>query len=72
MNLVAKFTGEAARKEASGKPPFGAGFNAVVVAKTETLEVHGSEMKDPGPDFCEFCAFDANGNRVGTKRVNGY
>jgi hypothetical protein len=42
------------------------------VAKTETLEVHGSEINDPGPDFCEFRAFDAGGNLVGTKRVNGY
>ena len=72
MNLFAKFTSEAARKEAAGKPPFGAGFSAEVVAKTETLEVHGSEISDPGPDYCEFRAFDASGNLVGTKRVNGY
>ena len=72
MNLLAQFTCEAARKEAAGKPPFGAGFNAEVVAKTETLEVHGSEITDPGPDYCEFRAFDASGNPVGTKRVNGY
>lgn len=72
MNLVAKFTGEAARKEAAGKPPFGAGLNAEIVAKTETLEVHGSEISDPGPDYCEFRAFNAGGNIIGTKRVNGY
>ena len=72
MNLVAKFTGEAARKEAAGKPPFGAGFNAEIVSKTETLEVHGSEISDPGPDYCEFRAFNAEGNLIGTKRVNGY
>lgn len=72
MNLIAKFTGEAARKEAAGKPPFGAGFNAEIVAKTETLEVHGSELKDPGPDYCEFRAINAGGNIIGTKRVNGY
>jgi hypothetical protein len=36
------------------------------------LEVHGSEINDPGPDFCEFRAFDAGGNPAGTKRVNGY
>ena len=71
MNLVARFTGEAARKEAAG-PPFGAGFSAEIVAKTETLEVHGSAISDPGPDYCEFRAFDAKGNRIGTKRINGY
>ena len=72
MNLIAKLTGEAARKEAAGKSPFGAGFSEEVATKTETLEVHGSEICDPGPDYCEFRAFDARGNTVGTKRVNGY
>lgn len=72
MNLIAKFTGLHARKEAASKPPFGAGFKAEIVAKTETLEVHGSELKDAGGDFCEFRAFDANGTLLGTKKVNGY
>jgi len=72
MNLIEKFTGDAARQSAASKPPFGVGFSAEIVAKTETLEVHGSEVSDPGPDYCEFRAFDAKGNLVGTKRVNGY
>ena len=72
MKIIAKYSGAYARKEAAAKPPFGAGFNAEIVAKTESLEVHGSEISDPGPDYCEFHAFDASGNLVGTKRVNGY
>jgi len=72
MNLIEKFTGDAARQSAASKPPFGVGFSAEIVAKTETLEVHGSEVSDPGPDYCEFRAFDAGGKLVGTKRVNGY
>ncbi len=72
MRLVEKFTGDAARQSAAAKPPFGVGFSPEVVAKTETLEVHGSEFSDPGPDYCEFCAFDALGNLIGSKRVDGY
>ncbi|MFZ4777310.1 MAG: hypothetical protein ACOYM3_18235 [Terrimicrobiaceae bacterium] len=72
MNLIAKFTGLHARKEAASKPPFGAGFNAEIVAKLETLEVHGSDMKDAGGDYCEFRAFDASGTLLGTKKVKGY
>jgi len=72
MNLIAKFTGESARKQSAASPPFGAGFPAEIVAKTETLEAHGSEISDPGPDYCEFRAFDVDGNLVGTRKVNGY
>ena len=72
MSLFAKFMGESARKEAAGVPPFGAGFDAAIVATTEILEVHGSGVSDRGPDFCEFRAFDANGKLIGTKRVDGY
>ena len=72
MTLIAKFTGLHARKEAAALPPFGAGFKAEIVAKTETLEVHGSELKDHGPDFCEFRAIDVEGTLLATKKVKGY
>jgi len=72
MKLIEKFTGDAAKQSAAAKPPFGVGFSAEIVTKTETLEVHGSEVNDPGPDYCEFRAFDASRNLVGTRRVNGY
>lgn len=72
MTLLAKFTGLHARKEAAARPPFGAGFKAEIVARTETLEVHGSELKDPGSDYCEFRAIDAEGTLLETKKVRGY
>ncbi len=72
MTLIAKFTGLHARKDAAAKPPFGAGFPAEIVAKTETLEVHGSELQDAGGDYCEFRAFDSEGTLLATKKVKGY
>jgi len=72
VNLIAKFTGNQAKQSAASKPPSGAGFSEKIVSKLETLEVHGSEVNDPGPDYCEFRAIDAAGNIIGTKRVNGY
>jgi hypothetical protein len=72
MKVIATFTGAYARKEAAAKPPFGAGFNAQIVAITETLEVLGSELSEPGIDYCEFRAMDGEGNLVGTKKVKGY
>ena len=72
MKLIEKFTGVQAKQSAASKPPFGVGFSEEIVSKTETLEVHGSELKDTGPDYCEFRAIDAGGNIIGTKRVNGY
>ena len=72
MNFLAKAKGQLARADAAAAPPFGAGFNAEIVVKTEVLEVNGSEFSAPGIDYCEFRAFDARGNLVGTKRVDGY
>ncbi len=72
MNFLAKAKGKEARENAAAAPPFGAGFSAEIVAKTEALEVHGSEFSAPGIDYCEFRAFDGRGNLVGTKRVDGY
>jgi hypothetical protein len=72
MNLIAQFTGEAARKEALVTPPFGPGLPAEVAAATATLEVHGSGFNDPGGDYCEFRALDSQGNLIATKRLEGY
>lgn len=72
MSLISKFTGVQAKQSAASKPPFGAGFSQEIVKNTETLEIHGSGLSDPGLDFCEFRAIDAGGNIIGAKRVNGY
>jgi len=72
MKLDVKFEGGRARKQAAAPPPFGPAFEPEIVAKTETLEVHGSEIRDPGADFCEFRALDAGGHIVGIKKLEGY
>jgi len=72
MKLHAKFTGGRARKQAAATPPFGPCFSEEIVEKIETLEVHGSSISDAGPDYCEFLAFDAKGEQIGTKRIGGY
>jgi len=72
MNLHAKFTGVRARKQAAATPPLGPCFSEEIVERIEILEVHGTSISDAGPDYCEFRAFDARGNLVGTKRVQGY
>ena len=72
MNFLGRAKGKEARENAAAAPPFGPRFSPEVVAKTKTLEVHGSEFSDPGPDYCEFRAFDAQGNLIGSKRVDGY
>jgi len=72
MNFLGRAKGKEAKENATAAPPFGPGFNAEIVATTETLEVHGSEFSAPGVDYCEFRAFDGKGNLIGTKRVNGY
>ena len=72
MNLHAKSIGERARKQAEVQPPFGPGFDAKIVGQTETLEVHGTSFNDAGPDYCEFRAFDAKGEQIGTRRIGGY
>jgi len=72
MKLDVKFEGGRARKQAAAPPPFGPGFIPEIVSMTETLEVHGSEVNEPGPDYCEFRAINAEGTIIGTKRINGY
>lgn len=65
MNLQAKFLAGRAKKQAAAPPPFGPAFPAEIIAKIETLEAWGSGFKDPGPDFCEFRAYDAKGVLIG-------
>jgi len=72
VKLEVRFEGGRARKQAGAPPPFGPGYSPDIVAKTETLEIHGSGVNDPGANYCEFRAFDASGNLVGTKKVGGY
>ena len=72
MHVIEKLEGDMARRTARQAAPFGAGFPVEIVEKTELLEIHGSSITDPGPDFCEFKAFDAEGMKIGERRVAGY
>jgi hypothetical protein len=72
MHLIETKVGEAARKTALDKPPFGPGFTEGEAVRGETLEVHGSDFSEPGDDYCEFRLLDAAGAVIGTRRVGGY
>jgi hypothetical protein len=71
VKLESKFEGGRARKQAAAPSPFGPSFDADIVAKTQTLEVHSSKFKAPGRDRYEFSAFDTSGHLVGQKRIEG-
>jgi hypothetical protein len=71
-HLIKASTGEKARKEARTPRPFGPGLPDSVVRRTEKLEVVGSSFDDPGADWCEFRAYDADGKLIASRRVMGY
>ena len=71
-HIIETICGDAARLKAEEKPPLGAGFPQELLPDIEVLEVWGSSIKDPGPDWCEFKAFDRSGTMIKTIRVSGY
>lgn len=73
MYLVDRFEGrEAVLSKGCDRQPLGGGFTPAELAGAVVLEIHGSSFSDPGPDFCEFRAFDVEGRQVAVKRVDGY
>lgn len=70
--LIEKYDGDAARKVAAESAPFGPGFAPGVVAQVARVELWGSSFTDPGADWCEHRAFDAQGARIGARRRAGY
>jgi hypothetical protein len=71
-HLIKVNTGEKARKEARMPRPLGPGLPDNVVSRVEKLEVVGSSFDDPGADWCEFRAYDADGELITCRRVMGY
>jgi hypothetical protein len=71
-HLIDKHEGETAKTVAATAAPIGPGFPADVIEKMARLEVWGSGFKDPGPDYCIFKAFDAEGKEIRTRTVGGY
>ena len=70
MHLIETVT-ETMEVQAKSKPPFGPGF-AAVPEEAVKMEVWGSSLKDPGPEYCEFRLLDKDGNVLDKKRVAGY
>jgi hypothetical protein len=71
MHLIETLTGEAARTLATTRSPYGPGFSQEEAQTIHTLEIHGSSFTDPGPDYCEFRASNAQG-QLPPRRITGY
>jgi hypothetical protein len=71
-HLIKVNAGEKARKAARTPRPFGPGLPDSVVSRSEKLEVVGSSFDDPGADWCEFRAYDADSQLIASRRVMGY
>ncbi len=72
MRLLEEYHGESARQSAEMLPPFGPGFGRSIVDNLERLQVHATDFQDPGPDYCLFEGYDAEGRLIGTVRIRGY
>lgn len=66
------YSGQQAREQAEEQPPLGPGMPQDILPHIEKLEVWASKFEEPGPDYCEFRAFNAKGERIFTKKVDGY
>lgn len=71
MYKVEESSGEQARKDAANWP-FGMGLEKDIARKVEKLEVWGTSFGDPGPDYTEMIAYDAEGNKLATVRQEGF
>lgn len=72
MHKIDELTGDNARILCLSKPPFGPGAGAAETAQVERIEIWGSGIKDPGPDYCEVRTFDAAGAALKIYRIEGY
>lgn len=70
--LISTFSGETAKYQAQARRPFGPGLDRGLAQRVEKLEVWGSTFKDPGGDYCEYKAYDANNTLLANERVQGY
>ena len=69
--LIDQCEGDLARQMAMS-PQWGLGMSTVEAAAVSRLEMWGSSFKDPGADWCELKAFDAQGALLKSRRVEGY
>ena len=71
MHLVEQILTGVKHKAVEG-PPFGPGFSEEIAEQASKMEVWGTGIKDPGPDYCEFRLIDDGGQQIAAKRVGGY
>lgn len=71
MYLMEAHEGKGAKQAAAQGAPFGPGFPEDIASRTEKLEVWATDFKD-SDEYCEFRAFDSDGEKLGTRRINGY
>jgi len=71
-HLIDTYEGERAKTVASTAAPIGPGFPAEIVEQLAKLEVWGSDMKDAGPGYCKFVAFDAADNELRVRTIQGH
>lgn len=71
MYLMRTVRNEEMVKEATAQPPFGPGFAPELVKQATRMEVMGTEVTDPSPDFVEFHLFKGP-ERLATRQVDGY
>jgi hypothetical protein len=69
---ICESAGEAARKEAKSRPPFGPGFSPELASRGAKLEVFGSSFTDAGGDCCLFVLRDSEGREIGRREIDGY
>jgi hypothetical protein len=60
------------RVTAMQHPPFGPGFAQSEVDAAAAMEIWGTEIKDPGPDYCIFILYGKDHTKLASKRVDGY
>jgi hypothetical protein len=60
------------KKSMSDPAPFGPGFPSSEIDRAVRMEVWGTKFDNPGPDYCEFRLFDAEGRKIASRRVDGY
>ncbi len=71
MYKVEESFGKQAKKDADNSI-FGMGLSKDIVDKVEKVEVWGTSFSDPGPDYTEMIAYDAEGNKLALVRQEGY
>jgi hypothetical protein len=71
MRLCAAYRGSEAQRFAHEPAPYGADWPDVADI-AETILVYESEPDEPGEHFYLLLAYDAGGNEVGRKRMEGW